>query len=63
MVIVQVENVSDAGCLLTPVIGEGRMEKALAETFSLSNFSEFGPYGYVMVTMRNDNSILEPEVQ
>ena len=56
MVIVQVENVSDAGCLLTPVIGEGRME-----TFSPTNFSEFGPYGYVMV--RNDNSILEPEVQ
>ena len=63
MVIVQVENVSDAGCLLTPVIGEGRMEKAQAETFSPTNFSEFGPYGYVMVTVRNDNSILEPEVQ
>ena len=61
MVIVQVENVSDAGCLLTPVIGEGRLEKAQAETFSPTNFSEFGPYGYVMV--RNDNSILEPEVQ
>ena len=54
---------SDAGCLLTAVIGEGRMEKAQAETFSPTNFSEFGPYGYVMVTVRNDNSILEPEVQ
>ena len=61
---------SDADYLLTPVNGEGRKEKALAETFFPTNFSDFdaprstkfGLYGYVMVTARNDNSILQPEV-
>ena len=66
----QVEYLSDPDHLLTPVNGEGRKEKSIAETFFPTNFSDFdfprstkfGLYGYVMVTSRNGHSILQPQI-
>jgi len=65
-----VEYSSDPDHLLTPINGEGRKEKAIAETFFPTNFSDFdaprstkfGLYGYVMVTAKNGNSILQPQI-
>ena len=64
----QVEYLSDAEHLLTPVNGQGRKEKAMAEKYFPTNFSDFdaqrstkfGLYGYVMVTAMNGKSILQP---
>ena len=65
----QIEYSSDPDHLLTPVNGEGRREKEIAEEYFPTNFShfdatrsiKFGLYGYVMVTGLNGDSILEPE--
>ena len=65
-----VQYTSDPDELLTPVNGEGRQEKAIAEKFFPTNFSDFdaprstkfGLYGYVMVTARDGKSILQPEI-
>ena len=65
-----VEYSSDPDHLVTPINGPGRREKALAEKFFPTNFSNFdatrstklGLYGYVMVTGRGGKSILDPEV-
>ena len=65
----QVEYSSDPDHLMTPVNGEGRAEKALAEKYFPTNFSDFdatrstkfGLYGYVMVTGQDGRSILDPE--
>ena len=66
----QVEYLSDPDHLLTPVNGEGRKEKAIAEKYFPTNFSDFdaprstkfGLYGYVMVTAKSGNSILQPQI-
>ena len=66
----RVEYSSDPDHLMTPVNGEGRTEKALAEKYFPTNFSDFdatrstkfGLYGYVMVTGQDGRSILHPEV-
>ena len=66
----KVKYLSDPDHLLTPVNGEGRKEKALAEKFFPTNFSDFdfprstkfGLYGYVMVTSKNGHSILQPQI-
>ena len=66
----QVEYLSDPDHLLTPVNGEGRKEKSIAEKYFPTNFSDFdfprstkfGLYGYVMVTSRNGQSILQPQI-
>jgi len=66
----RVEYSSDPDHLLTPINGEGRREKAIAEKFFPTNFSDFdaprstkfGLYGYVMVTAKNGNSILQPQI-
>ena len=66
----QVEYISDADHLLTPVNGEGRREKALAEKYFPTNFSDFdaprstkfGLYGYVMVIAKDGQSILQPQI-
>ena len=65
----RIEYSSDSDYLLTPINGEGRKEKAIAEKFFPTNFSDFdaprstkfGLYGYVMVTAKNGNSILQPD--
>ena len=57
-VTVKVEYSTDPDHLLTPINGEGRQERALAERFFPTNFSDFdagrstkfGLYGYVMIT-------------
>jgi hypothetical protein len=54
----QVEYSTDPDHLLTPINGEGRQERALAERFFPTNFThfdaarstKFGLYGYVMIT-------------
>ena len=66
----QVVYSSDPDHLLTPLNGQGRQERALAEKYFPTNFSnfdasrstKFGLYGYVMVTGRDGRSILDPEV-
>ena len=65
-----VEYSSDPDHLLTPLNGEGRAEKAMAEKYFPTNFSNFdatrslryGLYGYVMVTGNEGRSILNPDV-
>ena len=67
---IRVEYSSDPDHLLTPVNGEGRQEKLIAEKFFPTNYSnfdasrsiKFGYYGYVMVTGLDGKSILDPEV-
>ena len=66
-----VEYSSDPDHLLTPLNGQGRTERALAERYFPTNFSHFdatrslryGLYGYVMVTGNNGTrrSVLQPE--
>jgi hypothetical protein len=59
---------SDPDQLLTPVNGEGRREKAIAEKYFPTNYSrfdatrsiKFGHYGYVMVTGKDGESVLNP---
>ena len=66
----QVEYISDADYLLTPINGEGRREGALAEKYFPTNFSDFdaprstkyGLYGYVMVLAKDGRSILQPQI-
>jgi len=66
----QVTYISDADYLLTPTNGMGRKERALAEKYFPTNFSDFdatrstkfGLYGYVMVTAKDGNSVLDPGV-
>ena len=66
----KVKYLSDPDHLLTPVNGEGRKEKAIAENFFPTNFSDFdiprstkfGLYGYVIVTSPSGHSILQPQI-
>ena len=68
---VNVEYSADPDHLLTPVNGEGRKEKATAEKYFRTNFSDFNPtrstrygmYGWVMVTAKQEKtSILQPQI-
>ncbi len=57
---------TDPDHLLTPINGEGRQERALAERFFPTNFShfdaarstKFGLYGYVMITSKGRMRLL-----
>ena len=67
--LLQIEYSSDPDHLLTPVNGQGRRERAVAEKFFPTNYSKFdatrsirfGLYGYVMVTGKYQESILNPQ--
>jgi len=64
-----VEYISDPDYLVTPTNAQGWKEKALAEEYFATNFSDFdvsrstryGMYGYVMVTAKDGKSVLEPQ--
>ena len=66
-----VEYNTDQDYLMTPTNGDGNKEKAIAESFFPTNFSDFdaprsfnfGLYGYVMVTTKDGrSSILQPQI-
>lgn len=66
-----VEYNTDQDYLMTPTNGDGQKEKAIAERFFPTNFSDFdaprsfkfGLFGYVMVTARDGrSSILQPDI-
>ena len=66
-----VEYTTDQDYLMTPTNGDGNKEKAIAESYFPTNFSDFdaprsfnfGLYGYVMVTTRDGrSSILQPQI-
>ena len=66
-----VEYTTDQDYLMTPTNGDGNKEKAIAESYFPTNFSDFdaprsfnfGLYGYVMVTTRDGrSSILKPQI-
>jgi predicted RND superfamily exporter protein len=62
---------TDQDYLMTPTNGDSKREKAIAETYFSTNFSdfdaprsfEFGLFGYVMVTAKDGrSSILQPQI-